>query len=235
MIISGMSFSDKQEEMTREEWLQKLETNHIHRSDMNHLIMNYLVTEGFKEAAEKFEVEAGLQASVDLDTLDDRIQIRDHIQSGRINEATTLVNKLMPELLDNERYLYFLLQQQQLIELIRCGETERALSFAQAHLAECGEENHDVLGDIERTLALLAFDEPEKSPFGDLLHPSHRQKVASEVNAAILKLENQKETTPQLTKLLKLILWSQEQLDRRKVSYPKMTDLATANIEEAQK
>jgi hypothetical protein len=46
----------------------------------------------------------------------------------------------------------------------------------QEHLAERGEQNPSILSELERTLALLAFDDPEKSPFGDLLHPSHRQR-----------------------------------------------------------
>lgn len=48
--------------------------------------------------------------------------------------------------------------------------------FIQEHLAERGEQNPAILSELERTLALLAFDDPEKSPFGDLLHPSHRQR-----------------------------------------------------------
>jgi hypothetical protein len=63
----------------------------------------------------------------------------------------------------------------------------------------------------------LAFDDPEKSPFGDLLHTSHRQRVASELNAAILKAEHRESTTPQLVSLMKLVMWSQDQLDQRKV------------------
>lgn len=76
-------------------------------------------TEGFKEAAEKFQAEAGVEPSVELNTLDDRILIRDAVQNGRVQEATHLVNQLHPELLDNDRYLYFHLQQLHLIELIR--------------------------------------------------------------------------------------------------------------------
>lgn len=79
----------------------------------------YLHTEGFKEAAEKFQAEAGVEPSVELNTLDDRILIRDAVQNGRVQEATHLVNQLHPELLDNDRYLYFHLQQLHLIELIR--------------------------------------------------------------------------------------------------------------------
>lgn len=230
-----MSFTDRQiEELhNKEEWMERLEGLHIQRADMNRLIMNYLVTEGFKEAAEKFQMESGIKPSVDLDTLDDRIKIRDAIQNGRIQDAIAMVNKLHPELLDNDRYLFFHLQQQHLIELIRDRNTEEALKFAQEQLAERGEENQEVLGELERTLALLAFDEPEKSPFGDLLHPSHRQKVASELNAAILKMENQDSTTPKLANLLKLLLWAQDELDKKKMKYSKMTDLARGTIEDS--
>lgn len=123
-----MSFSDKNEVTSKDEWLKLLEENDLGRSNMNKLIMNYLVTgitifqcltvqyccvdlaEGFKEAAEKFQQESGVLPSVDLHSLDDRIRIRDAIMTGRIQEATALINQLHPELLDNDRYLYFHLQ-----------------------------------------------------------------------------------------------------------------------------
>lgn len=69
-------------------------------------------------------------------------------------------------------------QQQHLIELIRQRETEAALEFAQTQLAEQGEESRECLTEMERTLALLAFDNPEESPFGDLLNMMQRQKVS---------------------------------------------------------
>lgn len=72
------------------------------------------------------------------------------------------------------------LQQLHLIELIRNNRVEEALSFAQSHLSEAGEEDPTVLSELERTIALLAFDDPLNSPFGDLLQPSHRQKVITE-------------------------------------------------------
>jgi hypothetical protein len=54
---------------------------------------------------------------------------------------------------------------------------EQALEYAQTHLAEHGAENPEILLELERVMALLAFENPEASPFGDLLHPSQRQKV----------------------------------------------------------
>uniref|UniRef100_A0A673UI16 GID complex subunit 8 homolog n=1 Tax=Suricata suricatta TaxID=37032 RepID=A0A673UI16_SURSU len=185
-----MSYTEKPDEITKDEWMEKLNNLHVQRADMNRLIMNYLVTEGFKEAAEKFRMESGIEPSVDLETLDERIKIREMILKGQIQEAIALINSLHPELLDTNRFLYFHLQQQHLIELIRQRETEAALEFAQTQLAEQGEESRECLTEMERTLALLAFDNPEESPFGDLLHMMQRQKVWSEVNQAVLDYEN---------------------------------------------
>ncbi|XP_072022063.1 glucose-induced degradation protein 8 homolog [Amphiura filiformis] len=217
--------SSKPLEISKADWMERLQGMHITRADMNKLIMNYLVTEGFKEAAEKFQQESGTKANADLDMLADRVEIREAIQEGRIEEAIARVNDIHPELLDNDRYLYFHLQQQHLIELIRKGNLEGALDYAQTHLAERGEENSEILPELERTLALLAFENPETSPFADLMHPSQRQKVSSELNSAILEAEN-RASTPKLANMLKLLLWSQDQVDSKKVKFPKMKDLA---------
>ncbi|KPJ01636.1 PREDICTED: glucose-induced degradation protein 8 homolog [Papilio xuthus] len=210
----------------------KPEGYQISRTDMNMLIMNYLVTEGFKEAALKFQQEAGLQEPALCSSLDERIMIREAVQNGRIPEAIAMVNALHPELLDNDRFLYFHLQQLQLLELIRAGRAEEALAFASATLAEAGANDRAALAELERSLALLAFPDPHSSPFADLLLPAHGQKIASELNAAILKMENQEYTNPKLCSLLRMILWSQSELDKHNVKYPKMTDLANATIEQ---
>lgn len=68
------------------------------------------LAEGFKEAAEKFRMESGIEPSVDLETLDERIKIREMILKGQVQEAIALINSLHPELLDTNRYLYFHLQ-----------------------------------------------------------------------------------------------------------------------------
>ena len=43
----------------------------------------------------------------------------------------------------------------------------------------------------ERTVALLAFENAASSPVADLMDAAQRQKMASEVNAAILKSQHQ--------------------------------------------
>lgn len=121
-------------------------------------------------------------------------------------------------------------QQQHLIELIRGQHVEEALSFAQEQLSV--DEDFLRLEDLERTLALLAFDRPETSPYADLLQLAHRQQLASEVNEAILmdQLGSSDAAKPQLVTLVKLLLWTQSEMDKKKLKYPKMTDLTTATI-----
>lgn len=39
-----MSYTEKHENISKDEWMNRLEGLHIQRADMNKLIMNYLVT-----------------------------------------------------------------------------------------------------------------------------------------------------------------------------------------------
>lgn len=48
-------------------------------------------------------------------------------------------------------------------------------------------------------------------------------------------MEFQEPTTPRLYTLMKLILWSQDELNKARVKYPKMTDIGTATIIETPK
>ena len=59
--------------------------------------MDYLVIEGFKSAAEEFSRESGLVAPVDLDSIESRMEIREALQRGDVEEAMAKVNDLDPE------------------------------------------------------------------------------------------------------------------------------------------
>jgi hypothetical protein len=52
------------------------------------------------------------------------------------------------QILEEQHALFFHLQQQRLIELIRSGKTEEALAFAQEYLAPHGEENEAFLEEL---------------------------------------------------------------------------------------
>lgn len=47
--------------ITKQEWDKKINDVKVQKEDMSKLVMNYLVTEGFVEAAEKFRMESGTE------------------------------------------------------------------------------------------------------------------------------------------------------------------------------
>ena len=66
-------------------------------SDLNRLIMDYLVIEGYKTSAEEFSQEAGLSPPVDFESIEGRMNIREALQRGDVEDAITRVNDLNPE------------------------------------------------------------------------------------------------------------------------------------------
>lgn len=171
-----------------------------------------------------------MDPGVDMATLDDQIRIRDSIETGNIQEAIEQVNDVDPEILDTDPKLFFHLQQQQLLELIKQGDIERVLQFAQSELSARGEENPEFLNELEQSLALLAFEDMSSCPFAELLQHSQRLKVVSELNAALLASQDQ-EATSKLSTLMKLVLWSQDQLEKKGLSFPKLPNIAAGKLQ----
>ncbi|KAF7985263.1 hypothetical protein HWV62_6393 [Athelia sp. TMB] len=200
----------------KEEWERRLREVQVTKDDLNRLVMDYLVIEGYKTAAEEFSVEANLAPPVDFESIESRMDIREALQRGDVEEAITRVNDLNPEILDTNPALYFHLQQQKLIEFIRHGQIAEALTFAQEELAPRGEESPEFLAELERTMALLAFEASTSSPpaIAELLSPAQRMKTAGEVNAAILESLSQGKEV-KLVALLKLLCWGESLLEER--------------------
>ncbi|CAO1636695.1 unnamed protein product [Sympodiomycopsis kandeliae] len=206
-------------EISQAEWELKLNEVAVSKDDMNRLIMDYLVIEGYKDAAQRFSVESGLSPQVDLSSIQNRMIIRSAVQRGDIEDAISRVNELDPEILDTNPLLFFHLQQQRLIELIRGGQITEALQFAAEELAPRGEEFPHLLPELEKTMALLAFDLPEAGTgagagatstmaapphIAELLSPSQKLRTAGELNAAILASQSQG-CDPKLPQMLRLM------------------------------
>lgn len=66
-------------------------------SDLNTLVMNYLIIEGYKSAAVKFAQEANIPPQVDLESIEERREIRNAIHRGEIQAAIEKINELSPE------------------------------------------------------------------------------------------------------------------------------------------
>jgi hypothetical protein len=79
--------------------------------------MDYLVIEGYKSAAEEFSQEANLdhEPPVDFESIESRMDIREALQRGDVEDAITRVNDLNPEV--------------SIFIPTRCGETCRIKTF----------------------------------------------------------------------------------------------------------
>ncbi|KNG47085.1 CTLH domain containing protein [Stemphylium lycopersici] len=150
------------------------------KTDINFVIMDYLVSEGYPRAAEKFAKEANIQLPLEEESIQSRVEIRRSIHAGDIDTAITKINDLNP----------------QLIELIRVctssatSDITPALNFASSQLAPRAATNQDFLKDLELTMSLLIFLPAApgtlQRELNELLEPSLRRNVASRVNEAIL-------------------------------------------------
>ncbi|KIY65144.1 lish motif-containing protein [Cylindrobasidium torrendii FP15055 ss-10] len=205
------------------EWEKRLHEVDVSKADLNRLVMDYLVIEGYKSAAEEFSQEADIAPPVDFENIESRMTIREALQRGDVEDAVTRINELNPDLLDTNDALSFHLQQQKLIELIRQGRIVDAITFAQSELAERGQKSNEFLAELERTMTLLAFGNLGPSTptaISDLLSPAQRLKTAGEVNSAILESSSQGKEV-KLVGLLKLMGWGEAMLEQH-ADFPKL-------------
>lgn len=65
--------------------------------DINFVIMDYLINEGYPSAAQKFAKEANIQPSADAEAIQQRVDIRNAIHAGDIQLAIERINELNPQ------------------------------------------------------------------------------------------------------------------------------------------
>jgi len=186
----------------------------IGKGEMNRIVMDYLVVEGYKDAAGCFERESGEQPGADLSTVESRMKIRQALQKGDVQLAVEMTNDVNPETLDLNKRLFFKLQLQKMVELVRQDRLADALQYAESELAELSEQDPAMLDELEEVMALFAFSNKETSPVAHLLETAQRHTVASELNAAILASQAES-TTPRLLNLLRLLHWAEKNLSDR--------------------
>jgi len=219
----------------------------IGKRDLNRLVLDYLILEGYQTAAQSFAEEAARDLpsnaaqQVEDASIEARIQIRDAVERGDIQSAIEMCNDLDPEILDSHPHLHFHLLTQSLIELIRQGLTTDALAFAKKELAPRAERNEEFLKELEAVMCLLVYgatagpagkDKTTKSSTDinappsllSLLSMQHRALAASELNAALLSslsLGGQR-GEPRLAGLVRLCAWGEGVLDKEGVDFPKL-------------
>lgn len=157
------------------------------------------------------------------------------------------------QILDTNPLLFFHLQQQRMIELIRTGDISQALQFASEELAPRAEEHPDLLPELERTMALLAFELPLQAATGatastgrkatlevpshitELLAPAQRLRTAGELNAAILASQSQGRE-PKLPQLIKMLSFGENLLAKEaKITFPRLDLVGALHLSSSDK
>ena len=209
-----------------------LELEEISRKTVNEMVMDYLVKQGFEEAAKAFAEEAGMQLPPDFDMkATHRVTIRDLIRNGNVDEAIKLINVHFPTFLEENPSTAMDILHLKLVELIRARQNDKALEFAQDILSKHLEEVGDIDNRCEKTMALLIYDNPEKSPFKEILDLDLRRTVAANVSdALLLDCEPGVESQTSVTSLMNKLVFIQDELEKANITYPKVVDFANATL-----
>jgi len=201
------------------EWNKDLKGMSLNKQKLNEMVMEYLVIEGFQDVAHKFALETGIDPKADMEAIQRRMEIRTSIESGNIQEAIYSINELDAEILDTNPDVYFKLQLQILIELVRNGTADgvkEALQFARTELAPRCFDNPEYLSGVEEVMGLLVTPQDGRQP--ELLHFSQRQNLASYINSVILSSQG-KENKSKLPHMVKSLVWSELRLSEKAI-YP---------------
>ncbi|KAF2459037.1 CTLH/CRA C-terminal to lish motif domain-containing protein [Lineolata rhizophorae] len=213
---------------TRHQFDRRVEEVKPSKTDMNFLVMDYLISEGYPVAASKFAAEANIKPGPAAESIEERVEIKQAICSGDIQTAIEMINELNPEILDRDHALHFSLLRLHLIELIRTSlamppnktDITPALQFATEHLAPRASTNSEFLEDLERTMALLIFSPTSLTPeLKALLDPTLRQQVANHVMEAILRSHGQK-SEARIKDLVRLRAWLESKARDAKKDIP---------------
>lgn len=100
-----------------------------------------------------------------------------------------MTEQLAHDLLEKNQDLHFDLLSLHFVELVSAKKCTEALEFAQTKLTPFGKVQKYV-EKLEDFMALLAYEEPEKSPMFHLLSLEYKQHVAESLNRAILAHAN---------------------------------------------
>ncbi|KAI5289574.1 hypothetical protein KEM54_003638 [Ascosphaera aggregata] len=178
--------SKSSDNLRKKQYLERVNNVNVSKSDLNRLVMDYLITAGYPSAAANFAQEAeidvcsigGWSFPGAEETVDDRAEIRNLLLMGQVGRAIMNINHVDSML--------------QLIELIRpltssAADITPALDFATQNLAPLAPTNSKFLAQLEQTMCLLIFPRDKLSPeLSALLDPELRGVVAKRVNRALL-------------------------------------------------
>lgn len=164
------------------------EKTSINDDDIHSIILSYLVHNCYKDTVESFITSTGMKhPSGHSEGIEKRKRVLKLALEGDALKSIELTEQLVPDLLNNNKALQFDLLSLHFFELICSRKCTEAIEFVQTNLTPFGNVYVEKLEDL---MALLAYEEPEKSPMFHLISLEHRQHVAECLNRAMLAQAN---------------------------------------------
>ncbi|ORE22295.1 hypothetical protein BCV71DRAFT_172055 [Rhizopus microsporus] len=113
--------------------------------------------------------------------------IKDSIEQGEIHRALKVIEDHFPALLEHDelQHISFRLRCQHFIEIIRSGSEMEAILYAQKYLKPV---RHEFKEQVREVTSLIAYSDPFQSQSKHLMSQQRRDRLAHEVNCAILDL-----------------------------------------------
>lgn len=195
-FIFDIKAYEAQERLKQQSMIEKLS---LPQNVSYGIVRSYLLHYGYEDTLNVFDMannnsvppvtlsqENGFIEQDSVYALNQRKTLRQLIRNGQIDAAFAKLQEWYPQIVqDDKSPTCFLLHCQKFIELVRVGELENAIKYGRIELAKFFElEDYKEL--VREYVALLAYEEPSKSPIGHLLGESQREVVADAVNAMIL-------------------------------------------------
>ncbi|KAL1823354.1 hypothetical protein ACET3Z_010132 [Daucus carota] len=168
---------------------RQYENTAINDDDIHNIVLSYLVHNCYKDTAESFITTTGVTKPVVFEDMEKRKRVFMLALEGDALKAIELTEQLAPGLLDKSKDLHFDLLTLHFVELVCSRKCTEAVEFARTKLTPFGDVQKYV-EKLEDFMALLAYEEPEKSPMFHLLSSEYRQHVAESLNRAILAHAN---------------------------------------------
>jgi len=179
------------EDLTLEELEQRqIDGVEVSPYDVRLLVLSYLLHHCYVDTAQAFIEACNLQEEGKrlCIAVQQRKDILNLVQMGKIEEAIGLIHSAFPQLLNKNPEVRFKLLCQRFIELIRQRKKEEALIFAQKEWSpHVSPDNTSLSKELQDVFALIAYEDPETSPINQYLAEDYKDKIACIVNSAILE------------------------------------------------
>ena len=208
-----------------EKWLEESPSiERISKVSQDQLVLDYLISEGYSEAAEQFSLESGIGIDISKSKLmKHKNQFRELLYSGKIDELIENLKGIDENMFDNNENLLIDLLLIKFSLIVKSGKIQDAINMGKQELATYM-TNDKYSEKIDQYLVMLAFQDITKYPYQDLINNVQLCKITSKINAELNKKKD-----PKLLMLLRLLYWSQDNLSDH-VNFPSLTEPSEAKV-----